>query len=284
VHLTTYLTPDDFLHDTQTDLVRNEAANNLMLGIALRIKSRPERFKGQPYFATVMDEGQLLAAALTMPSSRLIAFSPQAESTAAFELIAHDLKAREISVPGVSGRPEVAQAFAETWKKVSGVEYRLGLNGRAYELRKVIPPPRVEGGLRAAESGDVELIAQWLYEFQHEALHGGVTSEEAREMAQFRVGDGDVFLWEDGQPTSMAIRSRPTLTGISIGSVYTPPGLRGKGYASACVAGLSQLCLDSGYKFCMLFTDLANPTSNRIYQKMGYTPVGDYHEYIFDER
>ena len=283
MHLTTYLTPDDFLHDTRSDLMRNEAANNLLLGLALRIKAKPDRFKGQPYFATVIADGKLQAAALMTPPSRLIAFSPLADSTVVFELIADDLKVRETSVSGVSGQPDAALAFAEAWKKVSGVEHRLNLSGRAYELRQVSPPPTIPGRLRVAAADDVELIAKWLYEFQHEALHGGITDDEAREIARFRIGDSDVFVWEDGQPASMAIRSRPTYTGISIGSVYTPPGLRGRGYASACVASLSQLCLDSGYKFCMLFTDLANQTSNGIYQKMGYKPVGDYREYIFEE-
>jgi predicted GNAT family acetyltransferase len=81
----------------------------------------------------------------------------------------------------------------------------------------------------------------------------------------------------------MAFRSRPTLTGISIGSVYTPPEWRGKGYASACVAALSQLCLDSGYRFCMLFTDLSNPTSNKIYQQIGYRPIGESREFRFGD-
>jgi predicted GNAT family acetyltransferase len=65
--------------------------------------------------------------------------------------------------------------------------------------------------------------------------------------------------------------------------VYTPPEWRGKGYASACVAALSQLCLDSGYQFCMLYTDLANPTSNSIYQKIGYQPIGESREYRFGD-
>ena len=100
-------------------------------------------------------------------------------------------------------------------------------------------------------------------------------------MAQRRVGDRDVYLWEDGQPVSMAAKARPTINGITVNLVYTPPQFRRRGYATSCVARLSQLLLDSGWKFCTLFTDLANPTSNDIYQKVGYMPVCDFNECVF---
>ena len=91
-------------------------------------------------------------------------------------------------------------------------------------------------------------------------------------------------MWEDenGQVVTMAGRSRPTRHGATVNSVYTPPELRGKGYASNCVAALSQLILDSGKRFASLFTDLSNPTSNYIYQKMGYRHLLDYDDIVFE--
>jgi predicted GNAT family acetyltransferase len=83
----------------------------------------------------------------------------------------------------------------------------------------------------------------------------------------------------EGEPVSMAIRSRPTRHGISVSGVYTPPEQRRHGYATACVAALSQKLLDQGYQFCSLFTDLANPTSNSIYMQVGYRPVADFDKY-----
>jgi hypothetical protein len=80
---------------------------------------------------------------------------------------------------------------------------------------------------------------------------------------------------------SIACRGQPTPNGARIGLVYTPPEYRRKGYASACVAGLSQTLLNQGHKYCFLFTDLANPTTNHIYQAIGYQPVGDWHNYCF---
>ncbi|MGH2521912.1 MAG: GNAT family N-acetyltransferase [Anaerolineales bacterium] len=91
-----------------------------------------------------------------------------------------------------------------------------------------------------------------------------------------------IYFWEDPHPVSMAGYGGPTPNGIRVGPVYTPPEQRRKGYASACVAALSQLMLDRGRKYCFLFTDLANPTSNHIYQQIGYEPVCDVDEYKFD--
>ena len=69
--------------------------------------------------------------------------------------------------------------------------------------------------------------------------------------------------------------------GVTLGPVYTPPPARGKGYATNCTAAVSQLLLDAGWAYCALFTDLDNPTSNSIYQKIGYRPVCDYADYHF---
>jgi predicted GNAT family acetyltransferase len=95
------------------------------------------------------------------------------------------------------------------------------------------------------------------------------------------VDDGGAYLWEDGEPVSLAGCGSPTPNGIRVGPVYTPPARRGRGYASALTAQLTSLLLSSGHRFCFLFTDLANPTSNRIYQRIGYEPVSDVDEYRF---
>ncbi len=107
----------------------------------------------------------------------------------------------------------------------------------------------------------------------------------ARDLAARRL-DGEAegtYLWEDGAPVSMASHSGPTPNGIRIGRVYTPPDYRGKGYARACVAALSRLLLDSGYRYCFLFADLSNPTADRLYQSIGYRPVAEAEEYEFSD-
>jgi predicted GNAT family acetyltransferase len=145
-----------------------------------------------------------------------------------------------------------------------------------------MPEKMPPGHLRLAETKDIDLIADWARVFSEEALGETPAEGEAQRLAEARVKLGEIYLWEDGQVVSMAAKGRPTRNSCSIGLVYTPPELRGRGYASTCVASLSQVILASGYQFCTLFTDLSNPTSNSIYQKMGYRPLGDFNAYDFE--
>jgi predicted GNAT family acetyltransferase len=154
---------------------------------------------------------------------------------------------------------------------------------RVYELRQVTPPSNPPPGfLRPATLADADLLARWHYAFQLEAM-GDSDQERSKTFTERRIPEGDLFIWDDDGPVSTAVRTRPTPHGCTVSFVYTPPELRGRGYASACVAALSQKLLDSGKQFCTLFTDLSNPTSNSIYQKVGYRPVGDFTEYCFGE-
>jgi uncharacterized protein len=96
------------------------------------------------------------------------------------------------------------------------------------------------------------------------------------------IADDRVYLWDHGEPVTKVAKARSTTHGITVNLVYTPSSHRRRGYATSAVAHLSQLLLDEGYDFCTLFTDMANPTSNRNYQKIGYRPVMDYLQYRFE--
>jgi predicted GNAT family acetyltransferase len=91
------------------------------------------------------------------------------------------------------------------------------------------------------------------------------------------LSNDDLVVWErDGEVVSMAAVVRRTPSSSSVAFVYTPPALRGHGFASAVVADLSQRELDAGQSWCSLFTDAANPTSNHIYTEIGYQPRCDF--------
>jgi predicted GNAT family acetyltransferase len=156
---------------------------------------------------------------------------------------------------------------------------------RVYELRSVRPVHGVAGRLRDATPGDRPLLVRWTAEFHAEALGESDHSriEDSVDAAFVPSPEGRrLFLWEvDGAPVSMAGVAGRTPRGIRVGVVYTPPALRSRGYASACVAAVSQAQLDAGREACFLFTDLANPTSNAIYQAIGYEPVADSEVYAF---
>lgn len=278
--LVQHQTATSFLARAQSVLEQNEAANNLMIGIAVRLHEFSERIKTPPYLATVEDGERLIAAAVMTPPHRLILYTETGDPEP-LRFLAHDLVAGGWHVPGVGGIKDTSRTFAEIWSAVTGRPYQAGMNERVYELRRVIPPvPPVPGVLRVATEEDLLLVSEWVWSFiQDTGLDG--TAEGASEIAEMRIADRDLFIWDDGGPVSTVTKTRHSTRGIVVSLVYTPPVHRRRGYASAAVAALSQQLLDAGWEFCALFTDLANPISNSIYRRIGYRPVADFDEYLF---
>jgi len=266
-------------------LAEDEVANGMLLGMVM--SARPRRgVRHKPYLVRLDDnEGPLLAAAMLNPR-RLLLSSHRAVPPAAFKLLARDLHSNGRRVPTVFGPADMSGAFANAWARLTGFSPRPGLRQRLLELERVAFPPTLPGGcLRSATPDDTEQIAQWVVDFQAETVPGGETDiASAQAIVTRLISGGDLFLWENGEPLSMAAKARPTLQTIAINLVYTPPEQRGHGYASACVAHLSQQLLDEGYKRCTLFTNSTNRTSNHIYQDIGYRPIMDYLEYEFIRR
>jgi hypothetical protein len=130
--------------------------------------------------------------------------------------------------------------------------------------------------MRIASDRDVTVISSMLDGFEREATPSEAAKRDLRALAERMISRAAAFFWEDGGGSvSFAAWQRRVGRGVSIGPVYTPPSLRGHGYATALVAALSQHMLDSGCSYTCLFTDLANPTSNSIYPKVGYRALGD---------
>jgi predicted GNAT family acetyltransferase len=205
------------------------------------------------------------------------------EATATLEVLADALQAGGHSVPECLGPSATATAFAELWGRRTGRGFTLKMAQRVYELRQVHFPVGVPGKARVPTDADLDLLADWTHRFGLEVSAGEPGDPHAaRASVQELMGVGRKLIWEDqGRPVSMAAAQRPLKRGIAISRVYTPPEHRGHGYASACVATLSQRQLDAGRQFCCLYTDLANPTSNSIYQKIGYVPVADSSHFVF---
>jgi len=283
MNLQTYPSAEEFLKAAGPVLEAEEAANNLMYGLALWVRRFPERFQPPPYAGVVHRAAELQAAALMTPPHNLIVLSTGNDSSGkAFDLVARNLRQEGWTVPGVLGPKDAALAFAKAWCSLTGEAYALGVRERVYALRQVTQPPQPPGRMRLASLDELDLIAAWLYQFHREATTGDHgTLEELRDGAQLKIQDQHFFLWEDGAPVALAGKTRPTPNGCCIGPVYTPLEFRRKGYATALTAALSQLLLDEGKQFTALFTDLGNPVSNSIYQKIGYRPVCDFDEYRF---
>ncbi|MTJ75382.1 GNAT family N-acetyltransferase [Nocardia seriolae] len=179
----------------------------------------------------------------------------------------------------VEGAPADAHAFAERWSTERGEPVVGEFSSRLFRLGELVVPA-VAGFARVATESDVALCAEWIAAFGAEA--GGSGMEE--EVVRARVGEGWLWLWEDGGETVSLAGLHPRSFGWRrIGPVYTPPAARGHGYASVLTAHLSQRGLADSDGVC-LFTDLANPTSNKIYRAIGYEPVRDFVRYEFDRR
>ena len=269
-----------FLSRAEAWLLRSEAEHNLILGIAHRLSEAPDSYEPPIYLATIQredEEGEIVGCAFRTPPYKLgITGMPGA----ALPALAADVADVYEALPAVLGPAAEAQRFAELWSRIRGVRARPGMRQRVYQLDAVQPPEhRPPGGTRKAGVEDVGLVADWMAAFSAEA---GVPSGDPRRQAEERIREGAIFLWEDDQPVSMAGAVARTPTGVRIGYVYTPPELRGRGYATIATTALSQRLLDAGFRFCFLYTNLANPTSNRIYQRIGYRAVCDVVDYDFD--
>lgn len=152
---------------------------------------------------------------------------------------------------------------------------------RVFQLDAVRDVPRVPGSFGPATEAELDVATRFVADFQAEA---GVAATDARAHAAVMIAAGRLHFWRDPHPASSVGWAGPTPNGVRINSVFTPPGLRGRGYATACVAAMSAQLLQSGRKFCVLYTDLTNPTSNRIYPRIGYRPVCDTAEWHFSAR
>jgi predicted GNAT family acetyltransferase len=137
----------------------------------------------------------------------------------------------------------------------------------------------------AATKGDRDLALRWWDGFVADShvIDGGPETRASN--VDFRIAQGHLFLWQDeGRPVSM-VAMNPAVAGvIRIGPVYTPDEARRRGYASSAVAAISRLGLDAGAHTCMLYTDLANPTSNKIYADVGYRRFAEWEERVFTPR
>lgn len=266
-----------FLDVAGPRLFAREAENALLLGVAAAVRDGRRYGPLPPFLACVVEEGAVTAAAVRTPPYNLLLSRATRHD---WEPIAAHLAAVGAALPGVNAEQDVALDFAKWWSAARGVAHEVAMRQRLYRLTAVTPPVRVSGQARTAEAADARLLSAWVDAFSAEAIPGSPAGDPAALVAR-HVAAGMLLIWDDGEPVSMAAATRSTPHGGSISLVYTPPDKRRHGYASACVASLSQRLLDSGKSFCTLFTDLANPTSNRIYQRMGYGPLADCLEIRF---
>ncbi len=260
--------PGDFLDRAESWLLAREAEHNLHLSLAYARRDAGT-VDTDVLFGTVEQDGDVVGCVIRTPPHKLLITAMPPE--AAPDIVGPVAELYD-EIPAVLGPADSAVAVASAWTSLKGGRWETGMQQRIYRLDEVEPVGPVPGALRLATTDDLELLTEWGVGFARDAGHAFLLEPE---QINRMVGREDLRIWQDDRPASMAVAQGATPNGCRVGYVYTPPERRGRGYASALVAELSQCMLDSGMSFCVLYTDLGNPTSNAIYQRIGYSAICD---------
>jgi hypothetical protein len=259
-----------FLNRAENWLLENEAQNNLIFAIANQLLRGDHSYEDPIYLATIEDNARVSGCVWRTPPFKLGLTHLPIESIPS---LVSDVATVYDALPAVIGPEPEATEFAKCWSRQVGAKWVVGMRQGIYCLESVrFPSPLAPGSLRKAEISDLPLLSEWSEGFARDAH---LPNHAPHTNAERSIRGGSLYIWEDKQPRSMASASGTTPNGIRVGYVYTPPTFRNHGYATAIVSSLSRLLLEAGHRFCFLYTDLANPVSNKIYEQIGYVAVSD---------
>ena len=266
----------DFYKDTFDVLIHHEAQNMIILGNIIIGHEGKDQYEWRDpanwLMATITnDTGILLTALMTPPHKLTLYATDNLINDTAISCLIDGISKTNFAINGVMTEKRLAERFVQIYDK----EYIIETDMRIFELLQVNPDISKIGHLRPTTETDLNFLPYWIEGFLADAFNKKIEPPIDIEKYRHRIPKFYVLENEKGIPVSIANVSREMPTACGIASVYTPPYFRGRGYASACVASLSQQQLDKGFTRCVLYTDLANPTSNSIYMKIGYVPIAD---------
>jgi uncharacterized protein len=253
-------------------LASQPVLHNLILTILHARVAQPE--PGRYWVAT--EQESVVGVALQSPLAFAATLTPMDKRVAT--TVADAIAEADISLPGISGEAATAAAFAGHWSERRKSAVTPFQGNRLYELLEAGEVPSVEGRLRKALPGDRSLMIDWTRAFQVDI---GEPTDGTELRVEAGLVAGEIWLWDSGEPVSMAVSRKPIEGVVRVAGVYTPPEKRKRGYAAACVHALSKHMRDAGY-CCALYTDIANPTSNSIYRRIGYRAVSEVLRYRFE--
>lgn len=255
--------------------------HNLILSL---LRERIARTEAGRYW-WVTENGIVRGVALQSPLTFRATITPV--PLAAIGPLVDAVAAEAPDLPGINGEAATTAAFAGAWTERTGGGARVREGQRLYRLDEVTHPSGVEGSLRVATQADLDRVVAWFEAF-HREVEAQTPAVDLVPVATARIADGLVWLWERGGETVASAMVQPAIAGaVRIGFVFTPPEHRGNGFAAATVAALSELALGEPGPFgraeaCLLYTELRNATSNRVYRRLGYRSVAEVLAYDFE--
>ncbi|NBJ69738.1 MULTISPECIES: GNAT family N-acetyltransferase [Clostridia] len=269
---------DRYLGIVEEELLKKEACNNLMLGILERL----QREQGNCYLGWVEKDGRLLLPFLRTPPHNWVLPDLKGDlNKEVVQCMVEQIRNGGWEVPGVIGPESYATKFAEEWGKLTNCTASIHMRELIYQLNEVKRYPQQPGELMVAKEQDLSLLIDWLQQFGKQAGED-ISLQRAEQIARRFITEQSAFFWRvNDQLVSKVNRSRTTRNGATINAVFTPDRFKGNGYVTNAVAVLSQQLLNKGYQFCSLYTDVSNPISNYICQKIGYYKVGSAMVYAF---
>ncbi|PES91630.1 GNAT family acetyltransferase [Priestia megaterium] len=278
IQLHRYREVQEFKNQVELLLLKNEVLHNLALGIlhGLNESSKPN------FMGVIFKDSRVVLVLLQTHPKQIILSQIQklteGELSEAAELL------QEIDIPGLVGERQTVLYLSQKLADLKNQEASLKMDQRIYRLDKVKKAADAEGMLVKARLEHLSLVTEWVREFMY-IIGEPISKEQAVKTGEAFIKAGRLFLWEvNGKCVSIANATRPTAHNVTINFVYTPQKERKKGYASSCVSALSQLMLDEGFQTTSLYTDMTNPTSNKIYMEIGYEHVADSALVLFHEK
>ena len=258
-----YKDKNEFLDDNLAFLEQDEVKNNLMIGIASR-----DRDEEQYFVASVKGDEKLVGM---ISGKNMILSSNTSDRGLYLDLVIH---MENVEYPGIIGPKGVCELYLDVYNEQTCNDMEIEMDQRIYSCRRVQNVSENIGVFRLAIHDDFDVLLDWVYEFEL-MVEGVADKENLKGMLKNRIEQKTIYvLLVNDQLVSMAARSRPLKHIETVSLVFTPKKLRRKGYASRVVELLTEEILNDG-KIATLYTDLANPTSNSIYMKIGYVPHCD---------
>ncbi|MDW3848259.1 GNAT family N-acetyltransferase [Micromonospora sp. BRA006-A] len=279
--------PGQFLADAETYLAADPVVGTVVASVTRRMAARRAEGVALPedvWWLVVRDaSGAVVGVAMrTAPFPPRPPFLLPMPRKAAVAL-AEAWHRRGERVRAVNGALPAARACADEVARLDGGRVAVAQHTRLHLLDHLTPPAPVPGALRAATTDDIDLVAAWFGAFTADADEqagrprgAGAHETPGRAEMLHRIRDGRVWFWTDesGAPVHLTAANPPSFGVARVGPVYTPPGQRGRGWAGNAVAEVSRRLTAEGARVC-LFTDQANPVSNRLYARLGFRPVVD---------